>query len=211
FLRPAALAGDHTPDLPVFQHAVAWLEANAGCVPEIVVQLRPTSPLRPSDCVDAAIELLRRDATVDSVRSVMPATQNPYKMCRLQADGTMAPLLAAEAPEAYNRPRQELPQTYWQTGHVDAIRTQVIREQASMSGNRIRALVVDAADACDIDTEADWRRAEWLLQHLDRPMVRPSTRRRPLPEAPRLIVFDFDGVLTDNRVWVGEQGQELVA
>lgn len=192
FLRPAALAGDHTPDLPVFQHALAWLEAHGGGAPEIVVQLRPTSPLRPSDCVDAAIELLRGDETVDSVRSVMPATQNPYKMWRLRADRTMTPLLTTEAPEAYNRPRQELPQTFWQTGHVDAIRTRVIREQASMSGSRIRALVVDAAHACDIDTEADWQRAEWLLDQLDRPIVRPSARRRPLPETPRLVVFDFD-------------------
>src|SRR5262249_41989321 len=151
FLRPAALAGDNTPDLPVFQHAIGWLEANAGGVPEIVVQLRPTSPLRPPDCVDAAIDLLRRDETVDSVRGVIQATQNPYKMWRLNPDDTIAPLLGREEAEAYNRPRQELPQTYWQTGHVDAIRTRVIREQASMSGNRIRALVLDAAYACDID------------------------------------------------------------
>src|SRR5262245_46895809 len=118
FLRPAALAGDHTPDLPVFEHALAWLEATTGGVPEMVVQLQPTSPLRPPGCIDAAIEMLRGDETIDCVRSVIPATQNPYKMWRLQSDGTMAPLLAGELPEPYNRPRQELPRTYWQTGHV---------------------------------------------------------------------------------------------
>jgi N-acylneuraminate cytidylyltransferase len=213
FLRPVALAGDDTPDLPVFQHAIGWLEANAGCVPEIVVQLRPTSPLRPPDCVGAAIDLLRRDETVDSVRGVIQATQNPYKMWRLNPDDTMAPLLAREGADAdaYNRPRQKLPQTYWQTGHVDAIRTRVIREQASMSGKRIRALVLNAAYACDIDTEDDWRRTEWLLTHFDLPSVRPRARRRPFPETPRLVVFDFDGVMTDNRVWVGENGDEFVA
>jgi N-acylneuraminate cytidylyltransferase len=155
--------------------------------------------------------MLRDDETLDSVRSVMLASQNPYKMWRLQPDCTMAPLLTAETPEAYNRPRQELPQTYWQTGHVDAIRTRVIRTQASMTGARIRALIVNAADACDIDTESDWQRAEWLLQRFDRAIVRPSARRRPVPEAPRLVVFDFDGVMSDNRVWVGGGGEELVA
>src|SRR5262249_26844093 len=100
------------------------------------------------------------------------ASQNPYKMWRLQADGTMTPLLAAEG-DAYNRPRQALPQTYWQTGHIDAVRTRVIRERASMSGDHIRALVIDAAYACDIDTEVDWQRTEWLLEHIDRPVVRP--------------------------------------
>src|SRR5262249_16806738 len=147
FLRPAALAGDHTPDLPVFQHALAWLEAHAGATPEMVVQLRPTSPLRPLDCVDAAIELLRCDETADSVRSVVPATQNPYKMWRLQADRTLTPLLAAGPAEAYNRPRQELPQTFWQNGHGDVVRTRVIREQAPVRGTRIRAPALAQARA----------------------------------------------------------------
>ena len=211
FLRPAALATDHTPDLPVFEHALAWLEATEGAAPEIVVQLRATSPLRPPDCVDAAVDVLRRDDTVDSVRTVMPATQNPYKMWRVQADGIMTPLLVGDIAEAYNRPRQELPPAYWQTGHVDVVRTRVIREQASMSGVRIQSLVVDPAYACDIDTEADWRRTEWLLEHIDRPVVRPPAHGRPFPQAPRLVVFDFDGVMTDNRVWVGEHGHEQVA
>src|SRR3989337_3169724 len=46
FLRPAELAQDGTPDLPVFQHALYWLEENEGYQVEIVVQLRPTSPFR---------------------------------------------------------------------------------------------------------------------------------------------------------------------
>src|SRR5262245_62160560 len=200
FLRPAALAGDDTPDLPVFQHLVNWLEADEGRVPDILVQLRPTSPVRPPDCVDAAIELLRGDEALDSVRGVVLASQNPYKMWRLQSDGTMMPLLDADTAEAYNRPRQALPQTYWQTGHIDAIRTRVIRDRGSMSGSRIRALVIDPAYACDIDSESDWTRTEWLLDHFDRPVVRPGTRRR-FPDDLRLVVFDFDGVMTDNRVW----------
>jgi N-acylneuraminate cytidylyltransferase len=210
FLRPAALAGDATPDLPVFQHVLDWLDANAGSIPEIVVQLRPTSPLRSPECVDAAIDLLRADETLDSVRGVVPASQNPYKMWKLQADGTLAALLGAHTPEAYNQPRQELPPTYWQTGHVDAIRTRVIREQGSISGFRIRPLVLDASYACDIDSDADWKRTEWLFEHIDRPIVRPGSRR-PLPEDVRLVVFDFDGVMTDNRVWVNEHGDEWVA
>jgi N-acylneuraminate cytidylyltransferase len=209
FLRPAVLAGDTTPDLPVFQHALGWLEANAECLPEIVVQLRPTSPLRPPDCVDTAIEVLRRNKTIDSVRCVVQASQNPYKMWRLQADGTITPLLG-DIDHAYNRPRQELPEVFWQTGHIDAVRTTIIRDRGSMSGDRIRALVVDADYACDIDTEADWQRTEWVLEHIDRPFVRPQAGG-PFPEDPRLVVFDFDGVMTDNRVWVGEHGEEWVA
>jgi YrbI family 3-deoxy-D-manno-octulosonate 8-phosphate phosphatase len=186
------------------------LDANANYLPEIVVQLRPTSPLRPPDCVDTAIELLRRDETLDSVCGVVQASHNPYKTWRLQADGTMTPLFVAEAAQACSQPGQELPQTYWQTGHIDVVRTNIIRERASMSGDRIRALVVDAEYACDIDSEVDWQRAEWLLEHIGRPVVRPAARWL-FPDDPRLVVFDFDGVMTDNRVWVGEHGDEWVA
>jgi N-acylneuraminate cytidylyltransferase len=211
FLRPATLSGDLTPDLPVFEHALDWLEANEGRVPDVVVQLRPTSPLRPTDCVDAAVALLGDDPAADSVRGVVAAAQNPFKMWSIGGDGALTPLMATSIPEAYNQPRQALPAVYWQTGHVDAIRTSTIRGKRSMTGDRIKALVIDGAYSCDIDTEADWRRVEWVMRHLDRPFVRPAAGAAALPADLRLIVFDFDGVMTDNRVWTAGDGQEWVA
>ncbi len=47
FLRPSELAQDRTTDLPVFEHALKWLEDIEGYKPDIVIQLRPTSPIRP--------------------------------------------------------------------------------------------------------------------------------------------------------------------
>lgn len=219
FIRPDSLAGDTTLDLPVFQHALGWLDSHEGQIPEIVVQLRPTSPLRPPDCVDRAVDLLRADPDADSVRGVVEASQNPYKMWRLDEDGALTQLLQDAGPEAFNRPRQELPRSYWQTGHIDAIRTATILEQHSMSGWRIRALPIEREYACDIDNEADWLRTEWMLAHVGRPLVMPRIHTdaaprvgaRPLPVFPRLVVFDFDGVMTDNRVWVSESGEEVVA
>ena len=37
------------------------------------------------------------------------------------------------------------------------------------------------------------------------------TELRPLLERIRFAVFDFDGVFTDNRVWVNERGEELLS
>jgi N-acylneuraminate cytidylyltransferase len=42
-------------------------------------------------------------------------------------------------------------------------------------------------------------------------MVWPGKPPRRMPEAIRLLVIDFDGVLTDNRVWVDQDGREMVA
>jgi N-acylneuraminate cytidylyltransferase len=211
FMRPVELAQDDTLDLPVFVHALQWLESEEEYHPEVVVQLRPTSPLRPRDCVDRAVELLLSSPAVDSVRGVVPSGQNPYKMWRIDENGRMAPLLKTDFDEPFNMPRQKLPATYWQTGHIDAIRTTTIVEKNSMSGEVIIPLLIDPRYVVDIDTSRDWERAEWLMSQGDIDFVNPGEKARPLPKRVDLVVLDFDGVMTDNRVWVDAEGRELVA
>ena len=209
FLRPKALAQDDTLDLPVFQHALEWLEREQAYRPQVVVQLRPTSPLRPPDCLDQAIRILLEHPEADSVRGVVPAGQNPYKMWRLEGE-RLQPLLDSPA-QAYNMPRQKLPQTYWQTGHVDAIRAKTIQSKGSMTGEVIYPLLLDPRYTVDIDNLTDWARAERLLASGELDIVHPGRAPRRMPESVRLLVLDFDGVLTDDRVWVSEEGLESVA
>jgi CMP-N-acetylneuraminic acid synthetase len=123
FLRPSEFARDDTTDLPVFIHALTSLKEKEGYQPDIVVQLRPTSPIRPPDCVDQAVQILLDHPDSDSVRGIIPSGQNPYKMWQVDEQGRMTPLLTLHGvAEPFNAPRQALPQTYWQTGHIDAIR-----------------------------------------------------------------------------------------
>ncbi len=214
FLRPAELAQDNTTDLPVFEHALHWLEQNEGYQPEVVVQLRPTSPIRPQGMVDEAIRLLLAHADADCVRGVVPAGQNPFKMWRFHGkDQPLTPLLEVEGiAEPYNAPRQILPPVYWQTGHIDAIRTATILHKHSLTGSVIYPLVIDPRYTVDIDTPADWAKYEALVYSGGLEMVTPDQRaRRPMPKQVDLIIFDFDGVFTDNRVWTDQDGRESVA
>jgi N-acylneuraminate cytidylyltransferase len=213
FLRPAELAQDQSTDLPLFEHALSWLAVQEGYHPDVLVQLRPTSPLRPVGMVDEAVKLLLDHPEADSVRGVIPAGQNPHKMWRIAADGRMTPLLTVEGiAEPYNAPRQILPPVYWQTGHIDAFRAETVLRKGSLSGDVILPLVVDPRYAVDIDNLNDWRRAEWLVRDGGLDMVAPGgPRHRPMPERVDLLVMDFDGVLTDNRVWVDGEGKEFVA
>ena len=164
FLRPPQLAQDHTTDLPVFQHALRWLEKNQGYRPGIVVQLRPTSPFRRVAHIDRAVRCLQERPQADSVRTVCVPFQNPFKMWRLAVDGFMQPLLQTGDPEPYNLPRQALPEVYWQTGYVDAAWTETILGRHSMTGAHILPLIIDPSEWVDIDSPDDWRRAERLLQ-----------------------------------------------
>ncbi|GAB4505397.1 MAG: N-acylneuraminate cytidylyltransferase [Anaerolineales bacterium] len=213
FLRPAEFAQDHTADLPVFEHALEWLDRQEGYRPDVVVQLRPTSPIRPRGLVDRAVQVLLAHPDADSVRGVVPAGQNPHKMWRLPQGehGPMKNLLEVEGiVEPYNAPRQSLPPVYWQTGHIDAIRTATILH-GSMSGERIYPLIIDPRYTVDIDNLQDWARYEHLVATGGLDMVWVGRARRPMPSPVRLIVSDFDGVITDNRVWTDENGMETVA
>ncbi|HLO29835.1 MAG TPA: acylneuraminate cytidylyltransferase [Anaerolineales bacterium] len=212
FLRPSELAQDNTTDLPVFQHALAWLEEREGYQPEIVLQLRPTSPIRPKDCVDNAANILMEHPDADCVRGVVPAGQNPHKMWRFTGeDRPMQPLLqVAGLAEPYNAPRQILPPIYWQTGHIDTIRVATIKQKKSLTGDVIYPLVIDPRYTVDIDNLSDWAKYETLV-YSGLEMVVPGRTRRPMPEKIELIICDFDGVITDNRVWVDQDGTESVA
>ncbi len=212
FSRPAELARDDTMDFPVFEHALLWLEENEKYKPEMIVQLRATSPVIPVRLIDDAIEALIMHPEADSIRGVVPSGQNPYKMWHIHADGTLKPVLQIDGlTESYNAPRQKLPETYWQTGHIDVLRRETILGKRSMSGDTIIPVVIDPVFAIDIDTLLDWKRAERLVKEGEIDMIYPGNSPRVFPEKVKLLVLDFDGVLTDDRVWVDQNGKETIA
>lgn len=211
FLRPTEFAQDNTTDLPVFEHALSWLKENEGYQPEIVIQLRPTSPIRTKNMVDDAIRILQNHKDADCVRGVVVAGQNPFKMWRFNgADKPLGQLLEVDGiKEPYNAPRQILPPVYWQTGHIDAIRTSTILGKKSLTGDVIYPLVIDAKYTVDIDTLPDWAKYEALV-YSGLEMVSPGKDRKPMPEMIKLIISDFDGVVTDNAVITDQDGKESV-
>jgi len=180
FLRPAALAGDFSTDLEVFVHALEWLDAHEGYRPEACVHLRPTHPTRRVLDVEQAVELLLADPSADSVRSVVKAPHTPYKMWRLDEAGTLQPLLAGPVPEAWNQPRQALPEVYLQNAAVDVVRARVVRERRSMTGGRVLPYLMDRIG--DVDAWSDLAALEAEFPDGELP-------------SGRSFVFDMDGVI----------------
>jgi CMP-N-acetylneuraminic acid synthetase len=165
FLRPPDLAQDTTEDWPVFAHALRWLEEHEGWMPDLVVNLRPTSPLRRPEHVDSAIHLLL-DSEVDSVKSVCLARQHPHKMWVMAPDGRgLEPYLktAFRLQRGPDVPRAELEPVYWQNGVVDVTRRSVILKQRVMIGARVAGLVTEPEASVDLDSELDFALAELLM------------------------------------------------
>jgi CMP-N-acetylneuraminic acid synthetase len=165
FLRPPDLARDTSEDWPVFMHALNFLAREDNWVPDVVVNLRPTSPLRRPSHVDDAIRLLQ-DTGADSVKAVCLARQHPHKMWLRQPDGQIEPFL--KTPFRLTRgpdvPRAQLDDVYWQNGVVDVTRREVILEQKMIIGRRVAGLVTETADSIDIDTPLDLALAELILR-----------------------------------------------
>ena len=180
FIRPVALAADDTPDFPVFDHAVRWLEAEEKYKPDLVVQLRPTSPLRPKGLIDEAVEIILAHPDIDCVRGVVASEENPFKMWLTEEDGEMKPLMKGWFEEPYNMPRQQLPETYWQTGHIDVINIKTIKVKRSLTGERIRPVFIDRTFCIDIDNMDHFQAAEKMLRSkivdIDLP-VKPAASR----------------------------------
>ena len=164
FLRPAELSQDNTPDLPVFQHALEWLEENEGYQPEILVQLRPTSPLRRVWHIDQSVHQLLEHPEADAIRTVCVPFQNPFKMWQIDPDGLMKPLIQTDIPGSL----QHAAPAFARSLLADRLCRRRLEQnhpgEGSMTGERILPLVIPPCDWIDIDSADDWRRAERMLE-----------------------------------------------
>lgn len=166
--RPDALGADDVPDAPVFLHALDSLAALGISEPDVVVNLRPTAPLRTAAHIDGAISVLLGRPDVESVKSVSVVSEHPYKMWT-EADGLLQPLLPKWHDEYGGDPdiaRQLLTRVLRSNGMIDLVRTKSLRRTGRFHSGRIAAFEVDAASAIDIDDEIDLERAEARYQEV---------------------------------------------
>lgn len=159
FRRPEELARDATPTLPVLQHAVAWLE-DRGDTYDAVCLLQPTNPLRPPEWIDACIEMLEA-RNADCVITVLPVPpeHNPHWVY-FEQDGLLRLATGEKTPIPR---RQDLPPAFHREGSVYVTRRDVLMEGNSLFGDRVVGYAVDPARSVNIDTLADFVRAERLL------------------------------------------------
>lgn len=196
FIRPDEYSTDTALDVDVFYHCLDYLRDTEGYHADIVVQLRPTYPIRQISDIDEMINILIKNPVYDSVRSIAPAKEIPYKMWLRGDDGTITPVIS-DIKECYNMPRQELPMVYYQNACIDVVRGDVILGKKSMTGEQIYGYVMDKN--YDIDTEEEFQIAEEYLK------IRSGNKR---------FVFDIDGViakLTPNNNYAdAEPNQKMI-
>lgn len=161
FMRPDELARDDSPEWLAWQHAVRTLQAQGGPKIDVFLSVPPTSPLRDVTDLDACVQTLL-DGDCDIVITVRPAERNPYFNMVVLDDSQCARLVIPGSSPIYRR--QDAPVVYDMTTVAYAARPEFVLKSNSIFEGRVKAVVVPPERALDIDTELDFRFAEYMLR-----------------------------------------------
>jgi len=160
FLRPPELAQDNTPGIDPILHAIRWLDEHDGYRPDYVMVLQPTSPLRETQDIEAAIQLaIKKQA--DSIVSVSQVAHHPYWTKTVLADGRLTDFLSLD--HAYVR-RQDLPPVYALNGAIYLARRDVLLERQTWYTDHTYAYIMPPERSLDIDTPWDLYLADSILK-----------------------------------------------
>jgi CMP-N-acetylneuraminic acid synthetase len=161
FMRPAELAGDKVPTLPVLQHAVSYVEDQDGITLDWVLLLQPTTPLRLFEDIEKSIKLALQN-NCDSVISVVQVVaEHPILMKRIE-DNRLLPYFIEER-EGTRRQDCE-PPAYLRNGAIYLTRRDVLMGKDSIWGKVIRPYVMPPERSVNIDSELDLKLIELLMK-----------------------------------------------
>jgi YrbI family 3-deoxy-D-manno-octulosonate 8-phosphate phosphatase len=195
--RPAEISGDAATSESALLHALDYLRDTESYEPDLVVFLQATSPLRQPDDIQNAIEMLQREKA-DSL----------FSACSLEGfvwrkEGEQ---LSSLTYDFHGRQRrQDIPsEDLLENGSIYVFKPWILRQLNNRLGGKIAIYRMHALDSFQVDEPADLELMEQLLA-----VRHAEPKMHGLAEA-RLLVLDFDGVMTDNRVLVDQDGRETV-
>jgi len=161
FIRPKELAEDNAKGIDVVLHAIDWLKKNDRRKQyDLMMLLQPTSPLRTTEDIDKAIELLFLKKA-KAIVSVCEVDHHPLWANTLPEDGCMKDFIRKEV---MNKNRQELPKFYRLNGAIYIAYCDYLQKQKSFFGKDTFAYIMPKSRSMDIDDEIDFRLAEILIK-----------------------------------------------
>lgn len=169
FLRPPEFADDSAPDLAYIGHYLNWLRQTGADMPELLLLLRPTTPLRdPAVILEAVGKYFNRDGAT-SLRSIHKLAEPPQKQLVLE-DGWLTGLFPQDPrPEYYNLPRQAFPQSYQPNGYIDVVSVDLVLNDDALYGDRTMGF--ETEPVIEIDHPEDIDRLEYWLDRHGNPLL----------------------------------------
>jgi len=156
--RPEELAQDKSSSADVIVHAVDFLEEKEDYLPDIVVLLQPTSPLRIAEDIDKTIAPVF-EGKADSAQSVSSVREHPALMISIGVEGRLIPY----EKDNHLKRSQEFKELYIKNGAVYVFLTSVLRETKNMYGKNHQAIITPYERSVDIDYPEDMALVEFYL------------------------------------------------
>jgi YrbI family 3-deoxy-D-manno-octulosonate 8-phosphate phosphatase len=196
--RPAEISGDMAPSESALLHTLDYLEQTEGYKPALMVSLQCTSPLTLPEDMDGAIQALL-DENADSVLTVTPFH---HFLWRRDEKGD---IVGMNHDPCIRHLRKDREPQFLETGAVYVMRAQGFKEVRHRLFGKTAMYAVPADRCLVIDGPVDLEIAEVLMRKQQEQLALQS-----LPDFIAAVVLDFDGVFTDNKVIVFQDGREAV-
>lgn len=160
FLRPANLARDESPMIPMLQHAVDFIEKQDGVRMDWICLLQPTEPFRTVSDIEQCLRLGFAGGCDSVITVVGVFATHPILMKRIE-DDVLLPFCVEEREGTRRQDYQ--PAAYMRNGSIYLSRRDVLMEQGSIWGQTIRPYVMPLERSVSIDTELDLKLAELMM------------------------------------------------
>ncbi len=200
--RPAEISGDTASSEAALLHVLESLRQADNYQPDLVAFLQCTSPLTLAEDIDGTIQALE-DQGSDTALAVIPFH---YFLWRIESDNNGGTNASGINHDKSVRPlRQEREPQYLETGAVYVMKVAGFEQARHRFFGKTALYVMPAERRLEIDEPVDFQVAEVLLRAQNE-----NRRQSVLPRPVNALVLDFDGVFTDNKVIVFQDGQEAV-
>jgi CMP-N-acetylneuraminic acid synthetase len=162
FLRPARLSGDRAALTDVVLDVLDKLaDSDRGW--DYVILLQPTSPLRTSGDIDAAVEKFFSCKNADAIISVTEVAENPFAMQRITREGFLEDIL----PGGKNiHRRQDMPAIYKMNGAIYICKTEVLRRDGTFCPGKTIAFKMPGDRSVDVDDAQDLKEAGKFIKEM---------------------------------------------
>ncbi len=151
FLRPKNIAKSNSPAVDYVKHALKFLSSKEKYVPNIVIILQPTSPIRKEGMIDKSILILKK-SRASCVISATKIKTHPYFSFRYDEKKYLKPF-KSDFQKYFQR--QKFPDLFYPTGGIYTFWSNTLKKYDSIYGPRIKPLIIDQEDSVDIDNVFD--------------------------------------------------------
>jgi len=197
-IRPSEISGDLASSESALIHTIETLKEKEEYEPFLIVFLQCTSPLTLVEDIDGTIrELLDKDAD-----SAFSATEFHYFLWNYDNYGSV---IGINHDKNYRQRRQDRKPQFIETGAVYVMKTKGFLKYKHRFFGKTVMYNTPLERSFEIDEPVDFIILETLMA-----LQKENSRRKELPTLIEAIFFDFDGVFTDNKVYLDENGKEII-